>query len=148
MAIPAAAQVPDLVAPQLRLQTVDPDTGIATQRAHQFNQQHHNFLNGMNRIIPCNCTNVANLYTLTTLSMGPLVTQYADYDMFGFVASATSTGLVTANVATPTGTFATLNVYKTNGSAQATLNDITINLQYFFTYVDSLSAGAGGFVLR
>jgi hypothetical protein len=50
---------------------------------------------------------------------------------------------VTAN-----GALATLNVYKTNGGAQATTNDVTSGRQYWLTYVDSLNSGAGGFVLR
>jgi hypothetical protein len=82
------------------------------------------------------------------LAASPLVSQYADFDTFRFVADATSTGLLSAKVVTPQGTLATLNVYKTNGSAQATTGDVTINLQYDLTFVDSLNSGAGGLVLR
>jgi len=55
------------------------------------------------------------------LSISPLIKQYNDYDTYQFVAAATSTGLVTANVTaiqgqTVQGTFATLKVFKTNGA--------------------------------
>ena len=50
---------------------------------------------------------------------------YADFDTYGFIADASTTGNVTALVVTASNTFATLNVYKTNGGAQAGNGDIT-----------------------
>ena len=70
--------------------------------------------------------------------------QYFDYMMFSFTSPITSTGLVTAAV-TP---LSTIPVYKNNGASQATTSDMTQNLHYILTFVDTLNSGAGGFVLR
>ena len=82
------------------------------------------------------------------LDTSPLVTKYADFDTFRFVADVTSTGNLSALVVTPQGTLATIGVFKSNGQTRATTNDVIANLQYDFTFVDSLSSGTGGFVLR
>ena len=102
----------------------------------------------MSRTIPCNASTASNLITLTLLPSQPQVNQYADFDQYGFIADVTSTGSVTAKVVTAQGTLATLNVYKTNGAAQAGTGDVVSGSQYFLAYVDSLNGGAGGFVLR
>jgi hypothetical protein len=107
-----------------------------------------NFVNGCSRLIPCNASTTTNVITLTMLPTSPLVKQYADFDTFQFIADATSTGTLTALVVTPQGSLGTKNVYKTNGSAQATTGDVTSGLQYQLTFVDSLNSGNGGFVLR
>lgn len=146
MTIPAAAQVPSLLQPAQRSQFVD-DGNILTNNGWQVLAGMFNFINGTNRIIPCNAAGT-NAITLTMLAVAPLVQGYFDFDTYRAVAAATSTGLVTASVVTPQGALATIKVFKTNGSAQATTGDITIGLLYDFTYVDSLDSGAGGFVLR
>ena len=147
MTIPAAAYVAPLTDPNFGVQFVDPQTGRLTQNGYETLQGIVHFLNGTNRIVPCNASGT-NLVTLTMLVTSPLIRQYNDFDTFRAVAGGTSTGTVTAKVVTPQGTLATLNVYKTNGSAQASTGDITSGLLYDFTYVDSLNSGAGGFVLR
>jgi hypothetical protein len=58
------------------------------------------------------------------------------------------TALVVPNGPAATTALGTLNVYKNNGGTAAGAGDITISRQYTLTYVDSLNAGAGGFVLR
>ena len=126
---------------------VDKNTGALTGNGWQSLQQVFGFVNGTCRIIPCNASGT-NVITLTMLAASPLVQGYFDYDTYRAVAAATSTGLVTALVATPQGNLATLNVYKSNGSAQATTGDIVSGLLYDFIYVDSLNSGAGGFVLK
>ena len=108
----------------------------------------HDYIVNMSRTFPCNASTTANTITLTLLSVQPQVNLYCSYDTYGFVADVTSTGNVSALVVTETGTLATLNVYKTNGSARAGSGDVTTGLHYFATYVDSLNSGAGGFVLR
>jgi hypothetical protein len=123
------------------------DGNILTNNGWQVLAGMFNFINGTNRIIPCNAAGT-NAITLTMLAVSPLVQGYFDFDTYRAVAAATSTGLVTASVVTPQGALATIKVFKTNGSAQATTGDITIGLLYDFTYVDSLDSGAGGFVLR
>jgi hypothetical protein len=82
------------------------------------------------------------------LDTSPLVQGYFDFDTFRAVAANTTTGSVTALVATPQGNLGTIKVFKTNGSAQAGAGDITSGLLYDFTYVGSLDSGNGGFVLR
>ena len=146
MTISTAAQVPSLLQPAQRSQFVD-DSNILTNNGWQTLAGMFNFINGTNRIIPCNASGT-NVITLTMLSVAPLVQGYFDFDTYRAVAAATSTGLVTALVVTPQGTLATIKVFKTNGSAQATAGDITIGLLYDFTYVDSLDSGNGAFVLR
>lgn len=147
MTIPAAAQVTPLDLPSLRIGFVDAKTGVLTTHGHQLLIDYVNYIQGSCRIIPCNASGT-NAITLTMLGVSPLIQHYNDFDSFRFVAAATSTGAVTAFVQTPQGALATLNVYKTNGSAQAGLNDITVGLLYEVVYVDSLNSGAGGFVLR
>jgi hypothetical protein len=98
--------------------------------------------------VPCNCTNTGNVYKWTPLNISPSVSNYYSYWSFPFVASATSTGAVTATVVPQTGTLATLPVYKTNGSAQASSGDITIGLFYVAYFVDYLNSGNGGFVIK
>jgi len=147
MSIPAGAQPPPTVAPNFKIAWSSVESGIPSQTTMQFLQQLYSQFVSTNRIIPCNATGT-NVIALTFLPSSPLVVQYSDFDTYGFVAQNTSTGPVTANVTTAQGALGTIKVFKTNGSAQAGSGDVTANLQYFLTYVDSLDAGNGGFVLR
>lgn len=149
MAISAAAQPTPIVSPNSGLQFTD-ERGNLTNSGRLALQQMHDFIVNMSRLIPCNAKTTTNIITLTLLDVQPAVSQYASYDTYAFVADTTSSGNVSALVVTdsPGGTLPTLNVYKTNGSARAGANDITQNLQYFLTYVDTLNSGSGGFVLR
>lgn len=107
----------------------------------------YNFVNGCCRFIPCNASGT-NTIVLTMLSNAPLVKQYADFDTFRFVAANTNTGTTTAQVVTPQGPLSTEAIFKANGSALAGAGDIVAGNQYDLTFVDSLNAGGGGFVLR
>lgn len=148
MTIPSTAYVSPLVDPNLGIAFIDSQTGrLSTGHGYQVMAAIVNFLNGMNRIIPCNASGT-NVITLTMLATSPLVKQYNDFDTFRAVAANTSTSTVTALVVTPQGSLSTLNVYKANGATQATTGDITAGLLYDFTFVDSLNSNAGGFVLR
>jgi hypothetical protein len=144
--IPAAFQVPSLLAPAQRTPFVD-DASMLSNNGWQVLQGMFGFINGMNRIIPCNASGT-NVITLTMLQVSPLVQGYFDFDTYRAVAVATSTGTVTALVATPQGNLGTVKVFKSNGAAQATTGDIVSGLLYDFVYVDSLDSGNGGFVLR
>jgi hypothetical protein len=147
MTIPASAQPTPIVPPSAGQRFTD-DKGFLTNTGRIALQQLRDYIVNMCRTFPCNASTTSNVITLTLLAVQPTLVQYADFDTFGFIADATSTGLLTANVVTAGGALATLNVYKTNGGAQATTGDVTITRQYFLTYVDSLNANAGGFVLR
>jgi hypothetical protein len=144
--IPASAQVPSLLQPQQRNPMVD-STGLLTNNGWQTLQGIFGFINGTNRTVPCIASGT-NVITLTMLDTSPLVQGYYDYDTFRAVAANTTTGTVTALVATPQGNLGTIKVFKSNGATQATTGDITSGLLYDFTYVDSLDSGNGGFVLR
>lgn len=147
MTIPASARPAPPGAPNSRIPVVDPDTGILNSTGIGQLTDMLNYFIGTSRIIPCTETGT-NILALTMLSVAPLIKQYNDYDTYSFVAAATSTGTLTANVISPQGAFATLKVFKTNGSAQATTGDVVIGLHYTLTFVDSLDSGNGGFVLR
>lgn len=146
MTIPNAAQVPSLLQPAQRIAFTD-DGGILTNNGWAVVAGVYNFVNGTNRIIPCNATGT-NVITLTMLSVQPLVQGYYDFDTYRAVAANTTTGTVTALVTTNSGSLATIKVFKSNGATQATTGDIVSGLLYDFTYVDSLDGGNGGFVLR
>lgn len=145
-AIAAAAQPEPIGAPNQRSAFTD-DSGLLTNIGMSHLKTGNAILTGTSRIIPCGCTGT-NVLAWTPNPGGPLIKGYFDYEVFSFVAEATSTGAVTATVVPATGALATLKVYKTNGSAQAGNNDLTIGLHYTATYVDTLDSGAGGFVLR
>lgn len=149
MAISTAAQPTPIVSVNSGLQFTD-ERGNLTNSGRLALQQMHDYVVNISRMFPCNASTTSNVITLTLLPVQPQVNQYASYDTYGFVADATSSGPVSALVVTASagGTLPTLNVYKSHGSAQATMSDITQNLQYFLTYVDTLNSGAGGFVLR
>jgi hypothetical protein len=141
------APVKPTVAPQSLIPFVDTN-GILTQVGKQFLQQLYNQTAGANRVIPTVCSNTGNVFSLQIQNSGPTYTNYATHDTFAAVASATSTGTVTAQVVTPSGGLATVPVYKANGATQAGSGDITAGLHYQFTYVDSLNSGNGGLVIR
>jgi hypothetical protein len=144
--IPAKFQVPSLLQPAQRIAFTD-DGGILTNNGWAVVAGVFNFVNGTNRIIPCNASGT-NTITLTMLATSPLVQGYYDFDTYRAVAANTTTGTATASVVTPQGALATIKVFKSNGASQATAGDITSGLLYDFTYVDSLDSGNGGFVLR
>ena len=147
MSVPVASAVPTLQNPSQGGAFVDVKTGNLTQNGYITLQAVSGFVNGIARIIPCNASGT-NVITLAIVAQTLLVTQYSDFDTYRAVAANTTTGLVTALVTTAQGSLATLNVYKSNGAAQATTGDITAGLLYDFTYVDSLNSGAGGLVVR
>lgn len=147
MTIAAASQPSPTVAPRQSIQFVDTQTGLLTQPGIQFLQQLYQFITCTNRLIPCNATG-ANLITLTMLQVQPAVSQYVSHDTYSAVAQNTTSGPVTAQVVTQNGSLGVLNVYKSNGSTQATTGDIVAGLHYLFTFVDTLNSGNGGLVLR
>lgn len=146
MTIPATARptVPSI--PNARIAFIDLQTGNLTSNGLGTLTDLLNYVIGGSRIIPCEATGT-NAIVLTMLSISPLISRYNDYDVFSFVAAATSTGLITANVTTPQGALAPLSVYKSNGLTNAGAGDIVSGCQYTLTYVDSF-IGGGGFALR
>lgn len=152
MTIPASARPSIPGAANSRIPIIDPQTGILNSNGIGVFTDLLNYVIGSSRVIPCEETGT-NVLALKTLAISPLIKQYNDYDIYSFVAAATSTGLVTANVtimqgATAQGTLATLNVYKNAGAAQATTGDVVLGSFYFLVYVDAMNSGAGGLVLK
>lgn len=141
--IPSSAIPTPIQAPLKGFPFVDPATGNLTTTSQQLLQQMYAYIVSMGRIFPCNCTNVGNVYTLTTLPVAPLVNQYADGDMFSFHASASSTGTVTANVVARGTTLGTLGVF-TAGLANASL---TNNFHYIATFTVFVP-GSPSFIVR
>lgn len=147
MSISAAATASPINKPLGNIPVTDPKTGNFSDHGLQLFTQWYNFIVGMNRLTPCNASG-SNVITLTPLAASPLISAYADYEIYSFVAAATSTGTVTATVVPETGTLATVKVFKTNGSAQATTGDIVSGSLYFAIYNDALDSGNGGFVVK
>lgn len=147
MTISAAATPGALSKPNGIFPVVDLTTGCLTEHGLQMFSQWHNYINGMNRITPCNASG-KNVITLTPLAASPLIDKYSDYEAFAFVAEQTSDGSVTATVVPRDGTLSTLKVYKTNGSAQAGSGDVVAGSLYLAIYNDALDTAAGGFVLK
>src|SRR5215470_10493762 len=135
MPIPSANTQKPFVAPQHNLHWTE-QNGKLTQHARQFVQQVHEFLAGTTRVISCSCTNVGNIYTLTIPPTGPSVTQYNDYDIYVFSASANSTGLVTGNVVTARGDHLATFKWFTSVSTQANAGDIVSGDIYLAIFAD------------
>lgn len=126
--------------------------GVLTQYGQNTLLSMWSAINGANFIVPCLCDQTAT----NTLALTPLVTSpvpilsnaqaqvYTVFSTWAFVAVKTSTGNLSASVS-PLGV---LNVYKAQGATRATTGDVVLGSQYFLTYVDTLNANAGGFVLR
>lgn len=150
--VAASAMTPSITPPNPRIAFTEPQTGLLTSSTGmQILTQHHQAINGLTPTVSCTCTNVGNVYTLTPFNISPNVANYYSYWSFAFVASATSTGTVTATVipssqSTMTGVLPTLPVLKTHGSAAAGNADLTAGLFYVMYYVDTLNGGNGAFV--
>lgn len=92
-------------------------------------------------IYRCTATG-SNVLTLTPNPNQPEVTAYADDMAFFFIAAATSTGTIQAQV----GVLPDLPVYDQDGSATGA-NSITVAGAYIAFYQSSLNGGTGGFQL-
>lgn len=147
MSISTAATATPINKPVGVFPFVDPQTGNLSDHGLQLLTQWYNFIVGMNRLTPCNASGT-NVISLTPLAASPLIAAYADYEIYSFVAAATTTGVVTMTVVPPTGALATLKAFKTNGSAQATTGDIVLGSLYLAIYNDALDSGSGGFVIK
>jgi hypothetical protein len=90
--------------------------------------------------IPCT-TSGGNAINLTPLAGFPALTSYTELMGFRFVASFTSTGVVTAQY-NGLGFFP---VYHADGTTQFNVADIVAGQQYIFTFHQALNGGLGGF---
>lgn len=100
-------------------------------------------------VVPTVITNTSNFYTLKARLHREGARSYGDGMIWSGVASANSTGDVTACVSTAEGeALPTVKVYKDGGSTQATAGDIVANRFYLWCYVGALDGGNGGLVLK
>lgn len=148
MTISAAATATPIPKPDSGSQFVNPATGTLSEHGIQLLNRWYNFIVGMNRMTPCNASTAANVITLTPLEASPMNEGYRDFEVFGFVADAGTTGAVTMTVVPRKGTLATLKAYKTNGASQAGNGDVVSGSFYLAIFSDHLDGGAGGFVLK
>lgn len=140
-----------ILPPNPNLQLVNPSTGILTTNGLQFLQQLWALVSNSSPIVPCSASHIGNKYLLTPLlttknqqGIGTPVNQYFDYQIWSFVAPATSTGTVSAQV----GSLPVWNVYKSSGSTPAGSGDVVSGDLYLLIAVNALNSGNGGLVLK
>lgn len=95
--------------------------------------------------IPCTATGT-NSITLAPIGNAPSSSNlgsYSNFNTFSFLASATTTGPVSAQF----GSLASLPVYRSDGTTQATTGDLVSGRPYMLMYAAGLNAGGGGFYL-
>lgn len=97
-----------------------------------------NIAGGMGQI-PCTATGT-NAITLTPITNYYLPAAYANFQMVGFTAAASSTGAVTIRI----GALAFVNLYMPTG-LQANNGDIIANNFYICAFNAALNTGSGGF---
>lgn len=97
-----------------------------------------NIVGGMGAI-PCTATGT-NAITLTPVTNYYLPAAYANFQMVGFTAAASSTGSVTIRL----GALSFLNLYMPSG-LQAGSGDIVLNNFYIAAFNGALNSGNGGF---
>lgn len=95
---------------------------------------------GLLSIVPNTATGT-NAISLTPQANTPVISAYANYQQFSFVAPNTSTGAVTAGYLA----LGQLPVYLANGTTQAGAGDIVAGVFYTIAFNQALNAGGGGF---
>jgi hypothetical protein len=73
---------------------------------------------------------------------------YGQHFVWAFTADVTTSAAVTAFVTDGTDALATIKVFKTNGAAQAGLNDIIAGSTYLLVFDGALDGNNGGLVLK
>lgn len=133
--------------PQQKYQFIDLDTGFLTSYGLQTLEQMWRQIAASFGPVPCEATNVGNLYTLTPILQKEGGRSYGDYMRWTFMSPFTSTGAVTMNVMGDA-LLDTIKAYIDGGATQANTGDIIINRLYDAIYNSALDGGAGGFVLK
>lgn len=85
----------------------------------------------------------SNAIALAPSTNMPTISAYANYQAFGFVAVASSTGAVTINV----NGVGALPAYAPDSVTQLASGNISTGVYYLFSYNSILNSGAGGFQL-
>lgn len=135
--------------PRLDQNVIDPRTGGFTQQGYMMMQGIWRQIAAGFVIVPCTASTTANLITLTPKLHEEGAAAYGDYMTFAFVADASVSGVTTAKVQTRAAkALATIKVYASGGSAQATTGDIVATRLYLAIYNSALDGGAGGLVIK
>lgn len=92
-------------------------------------------------VIPCGASGDDEIALLPFADL-PTLTTYLNYQRFAFVAPSTSTAPVTVNF----NGFGALPLYKADGITQFDAGDIVFGEYYDIAFIQSLTAGRGGFV--
>jgi len=93
--------------------------------------------------IPCTATGT-NAISLTPQINCPALTAMNNMGGFRFVATATSSGAVTAQY----NNLGFFPVYHADGATQANIGDILTGFEYVFRFFQALTGGLGGFLLE
>jgi hypothetical protein len=142
----AQSQAPN--PPQREFQFIDTTTGRLTQYGLTLLDEIWRRIADGYATIPCNATMAANVVTLTPTLHEQGANTYADGLIFSALMYDTSSGDVTAKVASGTKELAEIKVLKDDGAAQAGSGDIDSGKLYLFVYHSALDGGAGAFVLK
>lgn len=93
-------------------------------------------------VVPCTVTGTNSL-ALTPIPSTVTVSAYTTGDQYTFVAAATSTGVMTAQVSG----LGFLKIFTAGGTTQASTGDVKTGQFYQIAYQSTLDTGAGGFVI-
>lgn len=126
---------------------IDPKSGRLSDHGLLFLEQFWRQMSAGFPVVPVTITGTNDL-TLTPTLGGEGAASYGNYMAWVGVAANTSSGAVTAHVASASKTLATLKVFKTNGAAQAGAGDIVAASLYVFIFNSALDTAAGGFVAK
>jgi hypothetical protein len=96
---------------------------------------------GTMSVVACTAGGTANAIALSPITNMPTISSYSNYQTFGFVATATSTGAVTLNISG----VSTLNAYASDGVTQLNSGNIQVGVYYEFVYNSALNGSVGGF---
>jgi hypothetical protein len=134
--------------PRREFQFVDLNTGLLTSEGlSQLDQMWRQVAAGF-IVMPCIAATTANLIALTPRLTSEGAQTYGDGMVYSFIADATSTGSVTANVTSQNRTLTTVKVYLADGVTQAAAGNVVAGTLYFLVYASSLDTGNGGFYLK
>jgi hypothetical protein len=124
------------------------DTGRLTPYGVQTLEQIFNQVAAGPGVVPCEAVTTGNVIALRPRMHREGARIYGQHFLWAFTADATTSAAVTAFLTDGINPLATIKVFKTNGAAQAGLNDIIAGSSYLLLYDGALDGGNGGLVLK
>ncbi len=134
--------------PQREFQFIDIQTGRLTQYGLTLLDEMWRRIADGYAAIPCSAVMASNVITLTPTLHEEGANTYADGLIFTALMYSTSSGTVTAKVASGTKELTEIKVLKDDGAAQAGSGDVVSGNLYLLIYHSALDGGAGAFVLK